>query len=101
GYSCDFAEEGEEAVQMYREAMEQGRRYRAVIMDLTIPGGFGGAQAVRQVLQIDPEAVVIVSSGYAGNDVMANYESYGFRGVLAKPYTMSELSDSLLRAMGN
>ena len=101
GYSCDFAEEGEEAVQMYREAMEQGGRYRAVIMDLTIPGGFGGAQAVRQVLQIDPEAVVIVSSGYAGNDVMANYESYGFRGVLAKPYTLSELSDSLLRAMGN
>lgn len=101
GYSCDFAEDGEAAVGMYREALEQGRVYRAVIMDLTIPGGFGGAQAVRQVLQIDPEAVVIVSSGYAGNDVMANYESYGFRGVLAKPYTINELSDSLLRAMGS
>jgi len=101
GYSCDTAEDGAAAVRMYREAFEHGKGYKAVIMDLTIPGGFGGAQVVQKVLETDPEAVVIVSSGYAGNDVMANYESYGFRGVLAKPYTMSELSDSLLRAMGN
>lgn len=100
GYSSDVSDQGEKAVELYREAYEKGRPYTAVITDLTIPGGFGGAEAVKQILRTNPEAVVIVSSGYAGNNIMANYESYGFRGVLLKPYTLSELSDALLSALG-
>ena len=42
-----------------------------VIMDLTIPGGMGGKEAVREILEIDPDAMVIVSSGYADDPVMA------------------------------
>ncbi len=98
GYTYDSARSGEQAVEMYRESFDAGTPYAAVIMDLTIPGGFGGAQAVKLVLKTDPEAVVIVSSGYAGNDVMSNYERYGFRGVLTKPYTIDELSSSLQTA---
>lgn len=101
GYSCDSAFDGLEAIEMYKDAMNRGEQYTAVIMDLTIPGGTGGAQAVKQVLKLHREAVVIVSSGYAGNDVMANYREHGFRGVLAKPYTIGELSESLTSALKN
>jgi len=98
GYSTDVVTEGNAAIEMYKYAMEKGDFYKAVIMDLTIPGGMGGADAVKQVLRLDPDAVVIVSSGYSGNDVMANYRDYGFSGVLSKPYTIRELSDSLRAA---
>lgn len=93
GCSVDEASDGETAISMYRSAFEAGQGYDAVIMDLTIPGGMGGEQAVREVLAIDPDARVIVSSGYAGNSIMASYRDFGFKGVLSKPYTLSELSE--------
>jgi PAS domain S-box-containing protein len=95
GYSTDVVTEGNAAFEMYRYAMGKEDFYKAAIMDLTIPGGMGGADAVKLVLGIDPDAVVIVSSGYSGNDIMANYRDYGFSGVLSKPYTVRELADAL------
>jgi PAS domain S-box-containing protein len=99
GCTVDEAEDGEEAIAMYRKAFMAGDRYDAVIMDLTIPGGMGGERAVREVLSMDSNARVIVSSGYAGNSIMASFARFGFRGVLSKPYTLSELSDVLLKVM--
>jgi PAS domain S-box-containing protein len=99
GCSVDEASDGATAISMYKSAMDAGRRYDAVIMDLTIPGGMGGEQAVREVLSIDPDARVIVSSGYAGNSIMASYRDFGFSGVLSKPYTLSELSDVIRRVV--
>jgi len=64
-------------------------------MDLTIPGGVGGKQAIKNILEIDPEAKVIVSSGYANDPIMANYADYGFCDVVAKPYTKAKLLDAL------
>jgi len=99
GCTVDEASDGATAISMYRSALDEGRRYDAVIMDLTIPGGMGGEQAVREVLSIDPDARVIVSSGYAGNSIMARYRDFGFSGVLGKPYTLSELSDVIRRVV--
>lgn len=101
GCTVDEASDGVTAISLYRSAFDAGQRYDAVIMDLTIPGGMGGQQAVREVLSIDPNARVIVSSGYAGNSIMANYRDFGFSGVLSKPYTLSELSDVIRRVVGD
>jgi CheY-like chemotaxis protein len=60
-------------------------------MDLTIPGGMGGKEAVRQILALDPSARVLVSSGYSNDPVMSAPESYGFKGVVPKPYTLKQL----------
>ena len=62
-------------------------------MDLTIPGGTGGKEAVKDLLEIDPEAKVIVSSGYPDNHVIANYTEYGFKGIAIKPYSISKLRE--------
>ncbi|MHB8845116.1 MAG: hybrid sensor histidine kinase/response regulator [Nitrospirota bacterium] len=93
GYSVDFAGEGSEAIAKYREAREGGRPYDAVIMDLTIPGGMGGREAIRELLAIDPDALAIVSSGYSDDTVLADHRSFGFRGVVRKPYRLRDLSE--------
>jgi len=91
GYSVETANGGGQAIELYKQSMELGNPFEFVIMDLTIPGGIGGKEAVKDILKIDPEAKVIVSSGYANDPVMANYSEYGFSGIAAKPYTKKNL----------
>ncbi len=62
-----------------------------VILDLTLPGGMGGKEALKNLIEIDPTVNAIVSSGYAMDSTMARYQDFGFRGVIAKPYEASEL----------
>lgn len=95
GYDADFAQNGQEAINLYSEAMQTDRPYDAVIMDLTIPGGMGGKEAVREILKINGSAKVIVSSGYAQDPIMADYKSHGFGAVLTKPYSIENLSQTL------
>ena len=77
------------------QAMKAGNPYDAVIMDLTIPGGMGGKEAVKKVLEIDPQAAVIVSSGYATDPIMSEFKKYGFKAVIAKPYSVKQLQETL------
>ena len=99
GYEPYFACDGHEAIDAYKEAMDAGAPFTAVIMDLTIPGGMGGKEAVKRLLQIDPAAKVIVSSGYSSDPIMSEYGNYGFKGVIAKPYRVSEFSSALETAL--
>ena len=61
-------------------------------MDLTIPGGMGGKEVIKELLVFDPEVTAIVSSGYSKDPVMANYQQYGFSAVLAKPLRLEEVA---------
>ncbi|MDM8541212.1 PAS domain S-box protein [Desulfococcaceae bacterium HSG9] len=99
GYSVETASDGKQAIKMYQQSMDAGQPFDGVIMDLTIPGGIGGKDAIKDILEIDPAAVVIVSSGYCDDPVMANYAEYGFKGVAAKPYTMDKLTEVLNRTL--
>ncbi|HWR97178.1 MAG TPA: ATP-binding protein, partial [Candidatus Methanoperedens sp.] len=92
GYTPVTAEDGDRALELYRRASERGEPFRAVIMDLTIPGGVGGKEAVGRLLAIDPKARVIVSSGYSNDPVMARYPDFGFKGVILKPYSVGTFS---------
>lgn len=92
GYEVEFAENGTEALAKYGQEMRAGRPFDAVIMDLTIPAGMGGKEAVRRLLEMDPDARVIVSSGYSNDDIMSDFTRFGFSAVIAKPYRISDLS---------
>jgi two-component system cell cycle sensor histidine kinase/response regulator CckA len=96
GYAdVDFAADGAAAVKLYEAAMESGNPFSLVILDLTIPGGMGGSETIKQLLKIDPGVKAIVSSGYADESVMAEYKDYGFCGMVAKPYSIGELGKAV------
>lgn len=100
GYTVDYAGEGNEAIARYQQAREAGKPFAAVIMDLTVPGGMGGKEAIVKLLAIDPAVRAIVSSGYSEDPVMADFRAYGFRGVAIKPYRIRELSEVVAAVIG-
>jgi len=91
GFKVDWVDTGEKAIEKYKESLAKSSPYDVIIMDLTVPGSMGGVQAVREILEINPHAKVIVSSGYSNDPVMSHYKEYGFRGVIAKPYKIEEI----------
>ncbi len=95
GFEVVHVKDGLDAVNEYKEQRERDRGFDLVIMDLTVPGGMGGKEAVGEILAIDKHAKVLVSSGYANDPVMVNYKDYGFTGVLAKPFDMSAIQDTI------
>ena len=95
GYEVTMANNGLEAVQLYQEALEKGEKFDVVIIDLTIPGGMGGQDAIEKLLTIDPNVRAIVSSGYSNDPIMAEYARWGFKGVVSKPFGIAELSQIL------
>jgi PAS domain S-box-containing protein len=97
GYEPDFAREGGAAAAAYRAARAAGRPFSAVLMDLTVRAGMGGEMAAREILDDDPEAKVIVSSGYSGDPVVTDYGRHGFVGSVVKPYRVEQLASELAR----
>ena len=98
GYEVELAKDGDEALRAYAAASGLGRRFDAVIMDLTVPGAMGGKEAMRHLAALDPEARGIVSSGYSTDPVMADFRAHGFCCVLTKPYDVEDLSRALAEA---
>lgn len=94
-YEVEAARDGAEAIELYKKAFESSKPFNAIVMDLTIPGGMGGKEAVKKLLEIDPKTKAIVSSGYANNPILADFKEHGFRDVLNKPYDINDLDEIL------
>lgn len=99
GYEVDVTTEGSQAVELYRKAWKTSDPYDLLILDLTVPGGMGGKEVVEILGKSDPNIRAIVSSGYSNDPIMANYRKHGFTGVVAKPYTVQELSGAVNQAL--
>jgi signal transduction histidine kinase/sensor domain CHASE-containing protein/ActR/RegA family two-component response regulator len=99
GYMVDCAYNGEEALALYKKAWDSNEPYEVVIMDLTIRGGMGGREMITKLLDINPNARTIVSSGYSNDPVMANFRDYGFLGMVPKPYGIRDMLDEVHRVM--
>jgi CheY-like chemotaxis protein len=81
-------------------AMESGNCFDVVILDLAVPAGMGGREAMQKLIEIDPGVRAIVSIGYSDDPIMTGFERYGFGGAIPKPYRIRELNE-LLREMVN
>jgi len=91
GYVVEFSGDGAETINRYRGAMGSDQAFDVVIVDLTIPGGIGGGEVIKELIQIDPDVRAIVSSGYANDPMMSDYRKYGFSGAISKPYEVKDL----------
>lgn len=96
GYSVVTACEGASAVALYRESLKADEPFLFCILDLIVPNGMPGTRCAEEILSIDPDAVLLVSSGYSEDPALSKWKEYGFRGVLPKPYTREELMKCLL-----
>ena len=99
GYEPEFARDGSEALEMYIKAEDQGRPFDAVILDLTIAGGMGGKDAINRLLDIDPNAKAIVSSGYSTDPIVSDPQKFGFRATIIKPYEINTLGKILCEVL--
>ena len=91
GFEAETAEEGDEAVAMYQAAMDAGKPYDVVILDLVIQNGLDGKGAIAKLLKIDPGVRAIVSSGFVSDPTMSTFWESGFIEILPKPYKANEL----------
>ena len=98
-YEVEYTKDGNETIKLYKKAMESDKPFDAVIMDLTIPGGMGGAETIKKLLEIDPDVAAIVASGYSDDPIMTNASEYGFKGVVEKPYEIYELEEVLQKVI--
>ena len=95
GFVVSVAYDGSEAIDMYRQAQKSEEPFDVVIMDLTVPGGMGGKEAIQKLKKLDPNVKALVSSGYSNDPIMSNFKDYGFQGVVKKPYRIQDISDAL------
>lgn len=92
GYTVTTAEDGEEAVKYFEEALKEEKPFDGVILDLTVPGRMGGEETFKRLHELDPTVKVVVSSGYLNDPVVRNPKTFGFFGSIVKPYRIDELS---------
>jgi PAS domain S-box-containing protein len=95
GYSVVLAKDGREALELFQNAQKSNQVFTAAVLDLTIPGGMGGLEVLTNLHRLDPEFKAVVSSGYSNDPIMSDYKTYGFSGVISKPYRIHEISEVL------
>ena len=98
GYVAAVAASGRSAIEQFHAAESRGEPFDVVILDLTVPGGMGGLEAVAHIREIRPDVAVVVTSGYADDSVLARFGDYGFDGVLPKPFAIPDLRRALEEA---
>jgi len=95
GYEVEIARDGSEAILQFKNAIEVEKPFDAVIMDLKIADGMGGEEAIKLLLELDPEAKIILCSGSVTDVVMIGYREYGISAVIRKPFKMVDLVNAL------
>jgi CheY-like chemotaxis protein len=95
GHDAEVAQNGSDAIERYARALRRGRPFDAVMLDLVVPGGMGGRETIERLTELDPTVNAIVVSGYTQDSVLTDYRDYGFKAVIAKPFTLQELNSTL------
>ncbi len=97
GYRVTTASCSSETIEAYCSCAPENR-YDAVILDLVVPYGKNGVETAEILRAIDKDVVLLVSSGYSDDPVLAQYSKYGFNGIIPKPYTLDEV-DRVLKSV--
>ncbi len=99
-YEVVVVEDGSEVIESFQCAIEVEKPFDAIILDLNVPDGMGGAEATKQILEIDPVTRVIWCSGRIDNSIVTNYREFGVVAFLNKPFNNDDIHEALGKAIG-
>jgi CheY-like chemotaxis protein len=100
GYEVMYAREGQAAIDLYKRESSAGIPFDAVILDLSVPDGMGGKEAIGLLKEFDPEIKAVVSTGFSNDPAVLDFAHYGFSGKLTKPYKINDLKMVLEQLIG-
>jgi len=86
---------GDEAITLYKQALESGKPVDIVIVDLSMPGSMDGKAIADKIRTMDPHARIVVASGYSEGPEMTRYQDYGFQGALEKYFDREKIRQVL------
>lgn len=89
GYETSTCLSGEEAVRLFKEAEDSAAPFHLLIMDLTIPMGMGGKEALEAIKEIREDIISIATSGYDASS--AGAIEAGFTHFVGKPFDIAGL----------
>jgi PAS domain S-box-containing protein len=96
GFKVLTAADGREGLELFRTHQDE---IVLTILDLTMPH-MNGEEAFREIRAISPEARVLMSSGYAENEIVSRFAGKGTAGFIQKPYTLATLRERVGTALG-
>jgi CheY-like chemotaxis protein len=92
GYKVTAVGDGKDAIEEIKKSRKEGNSFDLIILDLTVPGGMSGLEAIKEIKRIAPTLKAVVTTGYSQDPVTANYKDYGFHGFLIKPFSIDKIS---------
>ncbi len=91
GYNVLTAVSGEEGLALYKERHDA---ISLIILDLIMPG-MGGKQSIVEILKINPNAKILISSGYTVDDPKSDQVLNKAKGFIHKPYNFSQMLQTI------
>lgn len=91
GYDVELTAEGDEAVERYNQLRAQNTPVALSILDLSIPGGMGGKETALKILESDPGAKILISTGNPNDPLLNDHKEIGIKGILSKPFRLDTL----------
>ncbi|MGE5672198.1 MAG: ATP-binding protein, partial [Fibrobacterota bacterium] len=101
GYTVECKNDGTPTLEYFISEYDAKRPITAFILDLTIPGGMGGKDVVREIRKLDTKVPVFVASGYADDPIMKKPAEYGFTASIVKPFRIADLANLLEIHLGS
>ncbi|HFQ88870.1 MAG TPA: PAS domain-containing sensor histidine kinase [Desulfobulbus sp.] len=97
GCEVEVAENGEEVLELFRRAEDDGRGFGLVLLDLRIDNGMNGTEAASELKELAPGIPLVAISGDFADEVMVNYTEYNFSAAVAKPFSLDVVEDLIRR----
>ncbi len=95
GYQVIMAKDGMEAVRVYKDNYQ---KIRLVVLDMTMPK-LTGRETLRKILEVNPNAKIVVSSGYTSEGTSEDLMHDGALAYLTKPYAISTFAAVIAKTL--
>jgi C4-dicarboxylate-specific signal transduction histidine kinase/CheY-like chemotaxis protein len=99
GYDAEIFSDGREIINALKRSASVAE-CAGILADLTIPGGIGASELLKELKELDLDIPIFVISGYPDDTVIVSPQQHGFYGSICKPFTRAELSEMLEKLSG-